>query len=117
MILEVLNMEANRHDIKCRIISKNFQRLLEISERQTFIGPSKNVSDLIMDATRALRQRDFLKAFDVTNSLDMWRFLKDKYSVLKMITIKIKEEALRTYFFPYSPSCNSLKFGLAYSEQ
>ncbi|KAF3675247.1 hypothetical protein FXO38_04840 [Capsicum annuum] len=117
MLLEVLNMKANRHDTKHKIISKNFQRLLEISERQTFTGPSKNVSDLVMAATRALRRRNFLKVFDVINSLDLWRFLKDKDSVLEIITTKIKEGTLRTYLFPYSSSCNSLKFGLACNEQ
>ncbi|KAL1192686.1 Eukaryotic translation initiation factor 3 subunit C [Cardamine amara subsp. amara] len=105
MLVEVPNMAANSDDPKRRLTSKNIRRLLDISERKAFTGPPENVRDHVIAATRALTKGEFQKVFEVLNSLDVWKLLKNRDCILNMVKARINEEALRTYLLTYSSSC------------
>eukprot|EP00899_Mesostigma_viride_P000766 jgi/Mesvir1/10690/Mv13781-RA.1 len=110
MLLEVPNMAANAHDVKRRVVSKVFRRLLDNYDRQTFTGPPENLRDNIMCASKALGKGDWRKAAQILTELPVWGLLQmeRKDALLAMLRRKLQEEGLRTYLFAYSSFYDSL---------
>ncbi|GJP63734.1 hypothetical protein CLOP_g20784 [Closterium sp. NIES-67] len=110
MLLEVPSLAAHSTDGRRRVISKNFRRLLDMYERQTFTGPPENVRDHVMAASRALMCGDWQRAVHLAESLDVWKLLPvaQRESVLAMLKSKIQQEALRTFLFNSSSAYVSI---------
>ncbi|XP_019083574.1 PREDICTED: eukaryotic translation initiation factor 3 subunit C-like [Camelina sativa] len=104
MLIEVPNMAENTHDANHRLFSKNIHFLLKKSEKQAFTPPPVTIRDHVIAATRALTKGGFQEAFEVLNSLDVWRVFKNRDSILDMVKARIIEVALRSYLFTYSSS-------------
>ncbi|MCJ1281293.1 Translation initiation factor 3 subunit c [Xylographa opegraphella] len=110
MLLEIplLAQTGSSPDIKKRVISKNYRRLLEFHERQIFTGPPENTRDHIMQASRALAAGEWKKAVELINSIKIWELMVQSEKIKAMLSEQIQEEGLRTYLFTYAPFYDTL---------
>jgi translation initiation factor 3 subunit C len=110
MFAEVPNMALYGQANKKKMISKGFRRLFDGQSRQAFTGPPENTRDLIMAATRALRQGEWERCSELLMRLRMWSVLQPVVAahVQRLIQIQVKETALETYLISYSPYFTSI---------
>ncbi|CAF9925933.1 MAG: Translation initiation factor 3 subunit c [Alectoria fallacina] len=113
MLLEIplLAQTGSSPDIKKRIISKTYRRLLEFHERQIFTGPPENTRDHVMQASRALAAGEWKKSADLINSIKIWELMAEPEKIKDMLSAQIQEEGLRTYLFTYAPFYDTLAVG------
>jgi len=107
MLLETTHLLNTNNETRRRV-SKSFWRLVEHYDKLTFMGPPENVRDHVMTATYALSQGDWKKANDTITSLKVWDLLPQKTEVLEMLTVKIKETALKIYLTVFAPHYSSI---------
>ncbi|KAG8530024.1 Translation initiation factor 3 subunit c [Bacidia gigantensis] len=110
MLLEIplLAQTGSSPDVRKRVISKTYRRLLEFHERQIFTGPAENTRDHIMQASRALAAGEWKKSVDLTNSIKIWDLMPEPGKIKAMLSAQIQEEGLRTYLFTYAPFYDTL---------
>lgn len=111
MLLEIplLAQTGSSPDIRKKVISKTFRRMLEYTERQVFQGPPENTRDHVMQAAKALANGDWRKCRELIGRIAIWDLLgKDKEKVKTMLAAQIQEEGLRTYLFTYAPYYDTL---------
>ena len=111
MLLEIplLAQTGSSPDVRKKVISKTFRRMLEYTERQVFTGPPENTRDHVMQAAKALAQGDWKRCTDLISKIGIWDLLgSDKEKVKVMLASQIQEEGLRTYLFTYAPYYDTL---------
>ncbi len=110
MLLEIptLAQAGSSPDLKKRVISKSYRRMLEYHERQIFTGPPENTRDHVMQASKALAAGEWKKAADFITSIKIWDLLPKSVEIKKMLESQIQEEGLRTYLFTYAPYYDTL---------
>ena len=118
MLLEIPNLACHAFDSRRRVISKTFRRFLEHGERQIFCGAPENVRDHLVAASRALQVGDWKECDAILRSMSTWDMLQPlggedvKDKILGQLTEQVKEEALRTYLFTYSPQYDSISMAV-----
>ncbi|KAK4051374.1 Translation initiation factor 3 subunit c [Microbotryomycetes sp. JL201] len=110
MLLEVPLMAQAGSDpeMKKRVVSRTFRRMLDYANRQVFTGPPENKRDHVMQATKALQQCDWQKCIELVHSIKVWNLMPKEKAVKDMLANKIQEEGLRTYVFTYAPFYKTL---------
>ncbi|KAK3340043.1 eukaryotic translation initiation factor 3 subunit C [Neurospora tetraspora] len=110
MLLEIplLAQTGSSPDVKKRIISKTYRRMLEYHERQIFTGPPENTRDHVMQASKALAAGEWKKATDFIHSIKIWDLMPNTEDIKTMLAKQIQEEGLRTYLFTYAPFYDTL---------
>ncbi|CDJ27815.1 Eukaryotic translation initiation factor 3 subunit C, related [Eimeria mitis] len=111
MLLEVPHMAHDAFDPRKRPISKHFRRMLEMYDRQTFVGPPENPRETVMAATKALQRGDWADCARHLWTLSIWEKMYNKERIQEMLLQKIKAEAMRTYIFTYLPLYDSFAIG------
>jgi translation initiation factor 3 subunit C len=110
MLLEIPALAAtgSSPDVRKRVISKTFRRMLEYHERQIFTGPPENTRDHVMQAAKALAAGEWKKSSELIHAIKIWDLLPDPQKIKDMLSEKIQEEGLRTYLFTYAPFYDTL---------
>jgi len=110
MLLEIplLAQTGSSPDVKKRVISKTYRRMLEYHERQIFTGPPENTRDHVMQASKALAAGEWKKATEFIHSIKIWDLLPSAEEIKTMLSKQIQEEGLRTYLFTYAPFYDTL---------
>lgn len=110
MLLEIptLAQAGSSPDLKRRVISKSYRRMLEYHERQIFTGPPENTRDHVMQASKALAAGEWKKSAEFITSIKIWDLLPGAAEIKQMLEQQIQEEGLRTYLFTYAPFYDTL---------
>ncbi|OJD19024.1 eukaryotic translation initiation factor 3 subunit C [Emergomyces pasteurianus Ep9510] len=110
MFLEVplMAQTSSSPEMKRRIISKTFRRMLDYNERQVFNGPPENTRDGVIMSAKALAAGDWKKAAATLNSIKIWDLMAQPDKIKAMLGEQIQEEGLRTYLFTYAPFYDTL---------
>ncbi|EGD86948.2 eukaryotic translation initiation factor 3 subunit C [Trichophyton rubrum CBS 118892] len=110
MFLEVplMAQSSSSPELKRRIISKTFRRMLDYNERQVFTGPPENTRDGVIMSAKFLAAGDWKKASATLNSIKIWDLMAQPDKIKIMLAEQIQEEGLRTYLFTYAPFYDTL---------
>ncbi|KAI9828953.1 MAG: Translation initiation factor 3 subunit c [Sarea resinae] len=113
MLLEIplLAQTGSSPDIRKRIISKTYRRMLEYHERQIFTGPPENTRDHVMQASKALAAGEWEKSAKFIHAIKIWDLMSQPEKIKQMLSEQIQEEGLRTYLFTYAPFYDTLSVG------
>ena len=86
MLVEVpLLASVDTEEQRRRVSSKTFKRLLDMADKQAFMGPPENTRDHIVKASKALQAGDWERAKDLILTIKVWTLLENAGEVKDML--------------------------------
>ena len=86
MLIEVpLLASVDTDEQRRRIASKTFKRLLDMADKQAFMGPPENTRDHIIKASKAMQAGDWERANELILSIKIWALLDNADEVKTML--------------------------------
>ena len=95
-----------------RMLNRTYLRLIEMFDKQTFSGPPEGIKDTVMCAAKHLIDGDWHTASNYVTEMPCWTLLpgseETRKSVLDLVVMELKREALRTYVFQRASQYESI---------
>jgi translation initiation factor 3 subunit C len=109
-LLEVplMAQTSSAPELRRRMISKTFRRMLDYNERQVFTGPPENTRDGVIAGAKALAAGDWKLSASTFAAIKIWDLMPQPELIKAMLSRQTQEEGLRTYLFTYAPYYDSL---------
>lgn len=86
MLIEVpLLAAAETDEQRRRVTSKQFKRLLDMADKQAFMGPPENTRDHVVKASKAIMAGDWEKAKELIEGIKVWTLLDGAEEVKAML--------------------------------
>jgi len=110
MLLELPNMARDNLTSSQNVVSRQFRKFLQTYNRQVFTGPPESTREHVLAAAKSLVAGDWQKALQYITGLEVWNLIPNDggEKVKEMLSVRIKEEAVRTYIFTGASAYNSL---------
>lgn len=86
MLIEVpLLAAAETDEQRKKVSSKQFKRLLDMADKQAFMGPPENTREHVVKASKAIMQGDWEKATELIEGIKVWALLDGADEVKAML--------------------------------
>jgi translation initiation factor 3 subunit C len=109
MLIELPQLVSNQGLSNSRNRS-HYRKYLQSYNRQVFTGPPENTREHILAASKALVAGDWKKAIHNIVNLEVWNLIPNDGGdkVKSLLSLKMKEEALRIYLFKCAGNYESI---------
>lgn len=104
LLIEIPQMAAFYSGIKVQRIPyspKSVRRALEHYDKSTFQGPPETLRDTVIFAAKEMKKGNWSKCLEYLTSIKTWALLPNMRTIFEVLTTRVKEETLKTYFFSY----------------